>query len=167
MAVALETGHRHCPSARRLSEHDPAAAAWRGECPQRGFCPNRDLPCARRTAELLDAVGVHGRASPSVPQIAAARAKRMRSLHPDVARVECEGIATFDAVPLEALKEELRHGCIAIVRIEYINVSRPKPGALIHPPRGAVGPVLDLVEIGLCAALLEIVLRVVEHIDRR
>ena len=31
------------------------------------------------------------------PQIAAARAERVRSLDPDIARVECEGIAAFDA----------------------------------------------------------------------
>ena len=29
----------------------------------------------------------------------------MRSLDPDVARVECEGIAAFDAVSLEGLQE--------------------------------------------------------------
>ena len=33
----------------------------------------------------------------------------MRSLDPDIARVEREGIAAFDAVPLEGLQEELRH----------------------------------------------------------
>ena len=33
----------------------------------------------------------------------------MRSLDPDIARVEREGIAAFDAVPLEGLEEELRH----------------------------------------------------------
>ena len=49
----------------------------------------------------------------------------MRSLDPDIARVEREGIAAFDAVPLEGLQEELRHGCIAVVRIEYINVLGP------------------------------------------
>lgn len=38
----------------------------------------------------------------------------MRSLDPDIARVEREGIAAFDAVPLEGLQEELRHGCIAV-----------------------------------------------------
>ena len=47
----------------------------------------------------------------------------MRSLDPDIARVEREGIAAFDAVPLEGLQEELRHGCIDVVRIEYMNIS--------------------------------------------
>jgi hypothetical protein len=56
-----------------------------------------------------NAVGVHGRTGAAVPQIAAARAERVRSLDPDVARVEREGIAPFDAVPLEGLREELRH----------------------------------------------------------
>src|SRR5439155_3699431 len=102
-----------------------------------------------------------------VPQIAAARAERVRSLDPDIARVEREGIAAFDAVPLEGLQEELRHDCIAVVRIEYINVLGPKPGALVHSPGGAVGPILDLVQIFLGGALPEIVLRVIEHIDRR
>jgi hypothetical protein len=91
------------------AEHDPAAIAWRGECRQRSLCPNPDLPCASRAAQLLDAVGVHGGTGAPVPQIAAARAERVRSLDPDIARVEREGIAAFDAVPLEGLQEELRH----------------------------------------------------------
>src|SRR5215831_1981796 len=108
------------PSARVFAEHDPAAAAWRGECRQRSLCPNPDLPRASRAAELLYAVGVHGRTGAPVPQIAAARAERVRSLDPDIARVEREGIAAFDAVPLEALQEELRHGpaaCFAAASI--------------------------------------------------
>jgi len=51
----------------------------------------------------------------------------VRSLDPDIARVEREGIAAFDAVPLESLQEELRHDCIAVVRIEYIDVLGPSP----------------------------------------
>ena len=82
----------------------------------------------------------------------------MRSLDPDIARVEREGVAAVDTVPLERLQEELRHRCIAVVRIEYINIVGPKPGALVHSPGGAVGPVLDLVQIGLCGALPEVVL---------
>src|SRR5260221_13895651 len=150
-----------------FAEHDPAAIAWSGECRQRRLCPNPDLPGAGRAAELLYAVGVHGRTGAPVPQIAAARAERVRSLDPDIAGVEREGIAAFDAVPLERLQEELRHRGIAVVRIEDIDVTRPKPGTLVHSPGGAVGPVLDLVQIFLCAALPEIVLRVIEHIDRR
>src|SRR5438309_10231511 len=84
---------RHRPSARGFAEHDPAAAAWRGECRQRGLCPNLDLAAAGGAAELLDAVGVHGRAGAPVPQIAAARAEGVRSLDPDIAGVELEGIA--------------------------------------------------------------------------
>jgi hypothetical protein len=74
----------------------------------------------------------------------------VRSFDPDIARVEREGIAAFDAVPLVALEEELRHRRIAVVSIEYIDVLGPKPGALVHSPGGAVGPVLDLVQIFLC-----------------
>jgi hypothetical protein len=66
-------------------------------------CPNPDLPDAGCAAELLDAVGVHGRTAAPGPQIAAARAERVRSLDPDIAGVERKGIAAFDAVPLEAL----------------------------------------------------------------
>src|ERR1051326_568312 len=145
-------------STRVFAEHDPAAVAWRGECRKRSLCPNPDLPCAGRAAQLLDAVGVHGRTGAPVPQIAAARAERVRSLDPDIAGVEREGIAAFDAVPLEGLQEELRHGCVAVVRIEYVDVIGPKPGTLVHSPGGAVGPVLDLVQIGLCGALFEVVL---------
>jgi hypothetical protein len=61
-------------------------------------------------------------------------------------------------VPLEALEEELCHRGIAVVRIEYIDVLGPKPGALVHPLGSAVGPVLDLVQIFLCGALPEVVL---------
>src|SRR5437899_3771312 len=149
----------HRPSARVFAEHDPAATAWGGECRQRRLWRNPDLPCASRAAELLYAVGVHGRTGAPVPQIAAARAERVRSLDPDIARVEREGIAAFDAVPLEGLQEELRHRGIAVVRIEYVNVVRPKPGTFVHSPGGAVGPVLDLVQIFLCGPLPEVVLR--------
>src|SRR5256885_10571230 len=117
-----------------------------------------DLGGAGRAAELLYAVGLHGRTEAPGPQIAAARAEGVRSLDADIARVELEGIAAFDAVPLEGLQEELRHRCIAVVRIEYIDVLGPKSGTLIHSAGGAVGPVLDLVQIFLCAALPEIVL---------
>ncbi len=55
---------------------------------------------------------------------------------------------------------------IAVVGIEDIDVLGPEPGTLVHPLGGAVGPVLDLVQIRLRAALLEIVLRVVQHVDR-
>src|SRR5438132_8441999 len=148
----------HRRSAQGFAEHDPAATAWRGERRQRSLCPNPDLPCAGRAAELLYAVGVHGGAGAPVPQIAAARAERVRSLDPDIAGVEREGIAAFDAVPLEGLQEELRHGCIAVVRIEYVNVLGPKPGTLVHSAGGAVGPILNLVQIFLCGALSEVVL---------
>jgi hypothetical protein len=154
-------------SARGFAEHDPAATAWRREGRQRSLCPNPDLPWAGGAAELLDAVGVHGRTAAPGPQIAAARAERVRSLDPDVAGIEREGVAAFDAVPLEALAPTLPspasggglgRGCIAVVRIEYVDVVGPKPGTLVHSPGGAVGPVLDLVQIFLCAALPEIVL---------
>ena len=55
----------------------------------------------------------------------------MRSLDPDIARVEREGIAAFDPVPLVGLQEELRHRCVAVVRIEYIDVLGPEPGTLV------------------------------------
>src|SRR3954453_21423678 len=169
MAISrnLECKLEYYPSARGFAEHDPAAAAWRGECRQRGLCPNPDLPGAGRAAELLYAVGVHGGAAAPGPQIAAARAERVRSLDPDIAGVEREGVAAFDAVPLEALQEELRHDRIAVVGIEDMAARGPEPGDLVHSPGGAVGPVLDLVQIFLGAALPEIVLRVVQHIDRR
>jgi hypothetical protein len=41
-----------------------------------------------------------------------------------------QGVAAFDAVPLETLEEELRHRGIAVVRIEYVDVLGPKPGAV-------------------------------------
>jgi hypothetical protein len=53
------------------------------------------------------------------------------------------------------------------LRKNCANVLEPKNGTLVHSPGGAVGPVLDLVQIDLRRALPEIVLRVIEHIDRR
>src|SRR5207237_2966846 len=93
---------------------------------------------------------VHGRTGAPVPQIAAARRERVRSLDPDIARVEREGIAAFDAVPLERLQQELRHRGIAVVRIEYIDVLGPEPGTLVHSPGGAVGPVRPSVPRQFC-----------------
>ena len=98
-----------------FAEHDPAAAAWHGECRQRGLRPNPDLSGASRAAQRLYAVGVHSRTGAPIPQIAAARAKRVRALDPDIVRVEREGITAFDALPLEGLQEELRHRGIAVV----------------------------------------------------
>jgi hypothetical protein len=88
---------------------------------------NPDLPRPGRAAELLDAVRVHGRAAAPGPQIAAARRERVRPFDPDIARVEREGIAAFDAVPLGGLQEELRHRGIAVVGIEYIDALGPSP----------------------------------------
>ena len=79
---------------RVFAERDPSTTAWRGECPQRTLCPNPDLPCASRAAELLDTVGVHGRTGAPVTQIAAAGAKRVGSPAPDIVCVEREGQAT-------------------------------------------------------------------------
>ena len=62
-----------------------------------------------------------------VPQIGAAQAERVRSLDSDIARVEREGLAAFDAVPLEVLQEELRDGCIAVVTLLTKRCQRGEP----------------------------------------
>ena len=80
-----------------FAEHDPAATAWSGERRQRSLCPHPDLPCASHAAELLYAVGVYGRTGAPVPEIAAARAERVGSLDPDIARVEREAFALDNA----------------------------------------------------------------------
>jgi hypothetical protein len=51
-------------------------------------------------------MAVRVRPFPKLPPLGA---ERVRSLDPDIARVERESIAAFDAVPLEGLQEELRH----------------------------------------------------------
>jgi hypothetical protein len=56
----------------------------------------------------------------------------VRSFDPDIARAEREGVAAFDAAPPEGLQEELRHRCIAVVTIEYVNVLGPESGTLVH-----------------------------------
>jgi hypothetical protein len=81
------------PSARVFAEHDPAAIAWRGECRQCRLY--RILTCRaaavpRRCSMLSVYMAVRVRPFPKLPP-----------LDPDIARVEREGIAAFDAVPLE------------------------------------------------------------------
>ena len=58
-------------------------------------------------------------------------------------------------------------GGVAIVGVEDVDVLRAEPGTLIHPPGRAVGPVLDLVQVWLRGALSEVMLRMVQHVDRR
>ena len=65
-----------------------------------------DLAGAGGAAELLDAVGVHRRTAAPGPQIAAARRERVRSLDPDIAYLESEGVAAFAAAPLEGLEKD-------------------------------------------------------------
>ena len=74
----------------------------RGEGGQCGLGADRDLAGGGGAAEVLDVVGVHGGANAAGPQIAAARAERVRFLDPDVAGVEREGVAALDALPSEA-----------------------------------------------------------------
>ncbi len=84
----------------------------------------------------------------------------MRSLHPEVACVERKRITALDAVPLEALQEELRHGCTnASIGLNTSAIPQsPSPAPSCILLLGAVGSILDLVQIGLRAArLLEIV----------
>jgi hypothetical protein len=128
-----------------LPEHDPTAVAGSGERSERGLGPDLNLPRARGAPELFDAISVHGRAGPPIPEIAPAGAEGMRALDPNVARVKSEGISALDAVPLERFQKELRHGGVPIVGVKDVDVLRPKPGSFIHPPRRAVGPLFDFV----------------------
>src|SRR5437870_5297916 len=105
-----------------LAEHDPAAARRCGERRECRLGPYRHLTLAGGAAELLDAIGVHGGARSPVAQVAAARAERMRTLDTDVSAVKREGVAAFHAVPLERLQVELGHDCVAVVRIEDVDV---------------------------------------------
>jgi hypothetical protein len=45
-----------------------------------------------------------------------------------------------------------------VVGIEDIDIVGPEPGTLVHSPGGAVGPLLDLVQVFLRGALPEAVL---------
>src|SRR3989454_10179721 len=118
-----------------LPEHDPAAAAGRGERRERGLGPYLDLPRASGAPELFDAIGVHGSAGAPVPQIATAGAEGMRTLDADITRVKRQGVSTLHAMPLERFQEELAHGSVPIVGVEDVDVLRADPGPLIHPPR--------------------------------
>src|SRR5262245_8977344 len=149
-----------------LPEHDPAAAARGGERRERGFGPDFDLPGAGGAPELFDAIGVHGGAGAPVPQIATARAERMRPLDADITCVKREGISTLHAMPLERFQEKLSHGSVPIVGVEDVYVLRPKPGPFIHSPGRAVGPLFDFVQVWLRGTLSEVVLRMIQHVDR-
>jgi hypothetical protein len=78
-------------------------------------------------------MAVRVRPFPKLPPLA----ERVRSLDPDIARVEREGVAAFDAVPLKGLQEELRHGRTAVVRIEYVDVvgASPAPSYILMAAR--------------------------------
>jgi hypothetical protein len=91
----------------------------------------------------------------------------MRAFDSDICRIKREGLAALHAMPLKRFQKELRHGGVPIVRVEDVDVLRPKPGPLIHPPSCAVGPLFDFIQIWLCRALSEVVLRMVQHVDRR
>src|SRR5712692_3617339 len=150
-----------------LPEHDPAAAAGGGERRERGLGSDLDLPRASGAPELFDAIGVHGGAGAPVTQIATAGAEGMRTLDADIASVKSEGITALHTVPLKSFQEELAHGGVTIVGVKDVDVLRAEPGTLIHPPGRAVGPVLYLVQVGLGGALSEVMLCMVQHVDRR
>src|SRR5262252_6206044 len=78
-----------------LPKHDPAAVARRGERRERRLGPDRDLPRAGGAPELFDAIGVHGGAGASVPEITTAGAKGMRPLDSDITSVKREGITAL------------------------------------------------------------------------
>src|SRR3989440_9362801 len=70
--------------------------------------PARTLTCRApavpRSCSMLSVyMAVRVRPFPKLPPL---EQERVRSLDPDIARVEREGIAAFDAVPLEGLQEE-------------------------------------------------------------
>ena len=154
------------PLARVLAEHDPAAAAGGGERGERGFGPDLDLPRASSAPELFDAIGIHRGAGAPVAEIATTRAEGMRTLDADIARVKPESLTTLHPMPLECFQEELAHGGVPIIGVEDVDVLRPKPSSLIHPPGRAVGPLFDFIQIWLRRALSKVVLRMVQHVDR-
>ncbi len=90
----------------------------------------------------------------------------MRPLNADIVGVKRKGLAPLHAVPLKPLQKKLSHGGVAVVGVEDVDVFWPQSCPFVHPCRRAVGPHFDLVQIRLRGALLKIVLRVVENIDR-
>src|SRR6266581_6353441 len=114
--------HRGAVLARVLPEHDPAAAAGRGERRERGLGPYLDLSRASGAPELFDAIGVHGGAGAPVTQIATAGAEGMWTLDSDIASVKSEGITALHAVPLKSFQKELAHGGVTIVGVKDVDV---------------------------------------------
>src|SRR5215471_10564196 len=149
-----------------LPKHDPATVARRGERRERSLGPNCDLPRAGGAPELFDAISVHGGTGTPVPEITTAGAEGMRPLDSDITSIKREGLTALHAVPLEPFQEELRHGGVPIVRVKNVDVLRAKPGTLIHPASRAVGPVLYFVQIGLRSTLSEVMLGMIQHVDR-
>ena len=90
----------------------------------------------------------------------------MRTFDANIICVKREGVSALHAMPLECFQEELAHSGVPIVGVKDVDVLRAKPGPLIHPPGGAVGPFFDFVQVWLRSALSEVVLRMVQHVDR-
>ena len=83
-------------------------------------------PAVPRSCSMLSVhIAVRQRPVPRLPPL---EQNGCGPLDPDIARKEREGVAALDAVPLEALRKELRHRGIAVVRIEFIDVVGPVPG---------------------------------------
>ena len=86
-------------------EHDPVSVTEGGERREGGFRPYIDLPWTRCTAQLFNTPGIHGGSGAAVPQVAAAGAKRMRTLHPDVPGVNGERISSLYSAPWEGFQK--------------------------------------------------------------
>jgi hypothetical protein len=102
-------------------------------------------PAVPRTCSMLSAyIAVLVRLFPKLPPLEQNGCGPSTLISP---RLEREGIAAFDAVPLEGLaphpslprkRGRVREGVhIAVVGIEYIDVLRPNPGTLVRSPGGA------------------------------
>jgi hypothetical protein len=90
----------------------------------------------------------------------------MRTLDADITRVKREGLTALHSMPLERFQEELGHRGVPIVGVEDVDVLRAEPGSLKHPPGRTVGPLFYFVQVWLRSALSEVMLRMVQHIDR-
>ncbi len=115
-----------------LAKHDPASAGRRGESGQGSLRPYLDLPRASGSPKLFNAIGVHGGAGASVPEVPTAGAEGMWPLDGDIAGKEVKRLSPLHPMPLESLQEKLADGGVAIVRVEDIDVLGTEPSSLEH-----------------------------------
>ena len=105
-----------------------------------------DLPLARLSPQLLNAIEVAPPTGPSVTVVPTAGAQGVRSFNADIPGVEVVCLSPLHTVPLEALQIVLEEEGEAVVRVKHVQLTGGEPRALIDLPGYAVGECLGLIQ---------------------